>query len=321
MLTPGLFSHDLATTFADARKDLEGTVVRDVNGKMRAGVFHNRTGALLTRNANMTLGVGDFRAVQDRGGAVFIANDGNATTPAFAAAPSANKRIDLLYMTQEIPELGDSGEDPVFGIVQGTASATPTVPALPANRADAIKIATVEIPAGATSMQSAGVIITEVFPYTAMAGGTVYVRNSVELAAWTPADGARVFNLSDNREYVRKSGSWQSPEAEPTTGVATPGAGWATASVNNLFERGGRVTLKFNAARTAALAAGGVICTIPEQFRQVNGSGGNVWDFAWGLTGAPGTCWIYYDVPANQIKTNSALSSGHSIAFTMVWER
>lgn len=206
-LEAGFPSGDGVTTHAAARRDLEGMVVRNAAGKMRAGVFYAHAGDLFTRRPDMRLDIPEFRAVQDKQGACFIAGVGATTTPAFDAAPAANKRIDLLYLTQELAAL-DGTTETIFGIVKGTASPTPTVPALPAAVSDAIPWATVEIPAGATSMQSGGVIITPVYPYTAMAGGTVVVRNTVELAAWTPADSAKAFNLADTGDYVRVSGEW-----------------------------------------------------------------------------------------------------------------
>lgn len=208
-LVPGVFSHSTVATFADARRDLEGTVVRDASGKMRAGLFYDPN-PLFTRRMDMRLDVHSFRAVQDRGGALFFANQGTATTPQFENAPSANRRIDLLYVTHEIPALdGGTNALPVFGIEKGDANPTPVAPPLPSSKADAIPLLHVEIPAGATTMQSAGVIITPVAPFTAMAGGTVVVRNLVELAAWTPPDGARAYCLSDSCEYSRRSGTWR----------------------------------------------------------------------------------------------------------------
>ena len=64
------------------------------------------------------------------------------------------------------------------------------------------------IPAGATTTLSAGVVITQVYPYTALAGGTVVVRNSVELAAWTPTDGAVAYCIADGADYARNAGVW-----------------------------------------------------------------------------------------------------------------
>ena len=203
--------HTTLTTFADLRRDLDGLVVRNSAGVMRAGVFPDHLNPLVTGRSDMKVNIADFRAVQNRGGAVLLANVGTDTSVTLPAAPGANKRIDLIYVTMRSSALGDAASTPVFGYVQGTASATPVAPSLPANLSTAIPLATVEIPAGATTTLSAGVVITQVYPYTALAGGTVVVRNLVELGAWTPADGARAFCISDNCEYVRSGGQWTRP--------------------------------------------------------------------------------------------------------------
>lgn len=182
--------------------------MRNNAGVMRAGILPAHFNPLVTGRSDMKLNIGDFRAVQNRGGAVWLANVGTDSNVTLPAAPAANRRIDLIYVTMRSADLGDPASTPVFGFVQGVASATPVVPSLPANLSTAIPLATVEIPAGATTTLSAGVIITQAFPYTAMAGGTVPVRNLVELGAWTPADGARAFCLADNSEYVRSGGVW-----------------------------------------------------------------------------------------------------------------
>ena len=232
------------TTHAHARRDLEGAVVRNTAGKMRPGVFPAHHNPLYTRRNDMRLDIPDFRGVQDKGGPAWIAGEGATTTPAFAAAPAANKRIDLLYLTQELPGIDPTTEVGFF-IEPGVTSPSPSLPALPAARADAIPWLSVEIPAGATSMQSAGVIIKELYPYTAMAGGTVVVRDLIELAAWTPPDGSRAFCLADNSDYVRLGGVWVPGAAgvsvTTTTATATPGAAGAWGAVpwsTTVFERG-----------------------------------------------------------------------------------
>lgn len=200
--------HDALATFADLRRDLEGAVVRDAAGVMRAGVFPAHFNPLVTGRSDMRVNILDFRAVQNRGGAVFIANAGTDTSVMLDASPGANKRIDLIYVTMQSATLGDAASLPLFGVVKGTASPSPTVPALPPNVADAIRLATVEIPAGATTTLSAGVVITQVYPYTSMAGGTVVVRNLVELGAWIPAPGSRAFCIADNGSYARGPAAW-----------------------------------------------------------------------------------------------------------------
>ena len=201
--------HTGLTTFADLRRDLEGLVVRNSAGVMRAGVFPDHLNPLVTGRSDMKVNIGDFRAVQNRGGAVLNANVGTDISVTLPAAPGANKRIDLIYVTMRSTTLADAASTPVFGFVQGTASATPVVPSLPANLTTAIPLATVEIPAGATTTLSAGVVITQVYQYTALTGGVVPVRNSVELASWTPADGAQAFNIAEDAYYRRGGGVWE----------------------------------------------------------------------------------------------------------------
>lgn len=221
--------HTALTTFADLRRDLEGLVVRSAAGVMRAGIFPDHLNPLVTGRADMKVNIGDFRAVQNRGGAVFLANVGTDTSVTLPAAPAANKRIDLIYVTMRSTALADSASTPVFGFVQGTASATPVAPSLPANLSTAIPLATVEIPAGATTTLSAGVIITQVYPYTALAGGVVLVRNSVELSAWAPADGAQASTIADGLMYQRGGGGWEPVHlyqfAEKLGSSATPTTG------------------------------------------------------------------------------------------------
>lgn len=208
-LTGPFPGHTELTTFADLRRDLEGLIVRDSAGQVRAGIFPAHLNPLVTGRSDMKVNIADFRGVQSRGGAVLLANVGTDTSVQLPAAPPANKRIDLVYVTMRSTTLGDAASTPVFGFVQGTASPTPTVPSLPPNLVDALPLATVEIPAGATTTLSAGVIISQIYRYTALAGGTVVVRNTVELAAWTPADGAKAYCVSDTGEYVRSGGAWK----------------------------------------------------------------------------------------------------------------
>ncbi|WP_300733715.1 hypothetical protein [Pseudomonas sp.] len=156
----------------------------------------------------MTLDVLDFRAVLDKRGACFVANEGVTRSPQFAAPPTTNRRIDLLYLTQEISTIDGGTTQPVLRIRAGDPSPTPIRPTLPADDADALPLYAVEIPAGTTSMNSAGVILTPLFPYTAMAGGVVWVRNLVELAAWAGIEGSHAHVLSEKSTRTRLNGTW-----------------------------------------------------------------------------------------------------------------
>lgn len=243
--------HSALATFADIRRDLEGSVVRDAAGKMRAGVFPAHFNALVTGRSDMKVAIADFRAVIDRGGAVFMANVGADTSVTLDAAPAANRRIDLIYVTQQSTTLGDAASLPIFGFVKGTASATPVAPSLPANLSTALPLATVEIPAGATTTLSAGVVITQVFPYTAMAGGVVAVRSTVELNAWAPADGSKAYNFVSKVEYLRTAGAWQFGPGR-LTGIAVPIKGAADPG-DLLITQGGHVVVTTDVGGAATI--------------------------------------------------------------------
>lgn len=231
-LVNGFPGHSGQGTFANLRRDLEGSVVRSASGVMRAGLFPGSATLLVTGRADMKVDVADFRGVQNRGGAIFLANDGVAQVT-LDAAPASNKRIDLVYVFQQSTTLGDAADVPVFGVVKGTASATPSVPSLPSAVATAIPLATVEIPAGATTTSSAGVVISQVFPWTAMAGGTVHVRNSVELAAWAPVDGSTAFNIQTGRIHTRVGGAWVEAGTRRTVTITTNRASFTTGFINS----------------------------------------------------------------------------------------
>src|SRR5690554_2733445 len=89
--------HTELTTFADLRRDLEGLVVRNAVGVMRAGIFPDHMWPLVTGRSDMKLSISAFRGVQARSGAVLLANVGVDTSVQLPAAPAANKRIDLVY--------------------------------------------------------------------------------------------------------------------------------------------------------------------------------------------------------------------------------
>ena len=244
-LQNGFPGHTALASFADLRRDLEGTVVRSAAGVLRSGVFPDHLDPLVTGRTDMKVNIADFRAVQNRGGAIFLANVGVDSSVTLDAAPASNKRIDLIYVYQQSVTLGDAASTPVFGVVKGTASATPTVPLLPAGVSTAIPLATVEIPAGATTTLSVGVVFTQVAAYTAMVGGTVRVRSTAEMNAWVPAVGSRVFHMAEKVEYERTASGWDRVKRVITgrvTLVSSVAAGAITAAVPVTFPAGAFAT-------------------------------------------------------------------------------
>jgi hypothetical protein len=153
----------------------------------------------------MQVDVAAFAATLDRKGPVKLYNDG-AVQVKLDAAPTANSRIDAIYVKQQetASPISDSADGPIFGKVTGTPSTSPVAPTVPAG---AMRLADVTIPSTATSTSSSGVTITQRYPFTASAGGWMQFRSTDDLNAWSAPDGNNA-RLLDGTEYHRVSGAW-----------------------------------------------------------------------------------------------------------------
>lgn len=214
--------HPSGLPLVDHRRLMAGRLARNSDGTPRTGVLPAHANALVTGRASMAYDVGAFNAITARtaGGAEEIANDAT-TIVATTAAPGANSRIDVIWVRAQFQVLGDASNDVVFGVTQGAAAVSPTKPAVPAG---ALELATATIPSTATTTQSSGVVITQTFPYTAMAGGAVWFRNGTDLAAWTPADGALAYRIDTAEVYQRRAGAWK---------YASGDTGWVQIPLSN----------------------------------------------------------------------------------------
>lgn len=209
-LRNSLFAVSGKASFLDARRDMSGLFVCDKTTMMPiAGILDRSQDNLVTGNSNsMSVTVHPFNAVLNRYGALLIQNDGNVNVP-LAAAPSANSRIDVIYVKQNETRspMSDASDVPTFGVVKGTASATPTAPTVPVG---ALALAQVLLPAGVANTASGGVAITQTYIGAAMKGGMLRVQNSSQRDALTSApDGTLVHNVADGCDYIRKDGKWR----------------------------------------------------------------------------------------------------------------
>ena len=174
-----------------------------------AGILDRSQDNLVTGKSNsMSVTVHPFNAVLNRYGALLIQNDGNVNVP-LAAAPSANSRIDVVYVKQNEKRspMSDSSDVPTFGVVKGTAAATPVAPAAPAG---ALALAQVLLPAGVSNTAAGGVVITQTYIGAAMKGDMLRVQTSAQRDAMTMVpDGTMLHNVADNCDYVRKDGKWR----------------------------------------------------------------------------------------------------------------
>lgn len=208
-LRNSIFAVSGNASFLDARRDMSGLFVCDKTTMLPiAGILDRSQDNLVTgRGDSMSVTVHPFNAVLNRYGALLIQNDGDVKVP-LNAAPSANSRIDVVYVKQHEtrPPMSDDSDFPVFGVVKGTAAATPVAPSVPAG---ALALAQVLLPAGVSNTAAAGVTITQTYIGAAMKGDMLRAQTSAQRDALTTVpEGTLLHNVADNCDYVRKGGKW-----------------------------------------------------------------------------------------------------------------
>lgn len=215
-LSNSIFAVSGAATFLDARKDMSNLFACDTSlephpGLLTVGGSSAASGNVVVGMSNrMAVTVRPFQAVLNRLGALLIMNDGDVTVP-LQAAPSANSRIDVVYVKQRERRapISDSEDGPIIGVVTGTANLTPVAPKVPDG---AVALAQVKVPSGVTNTAASGVVITQVYPFAATRGEELRFRTKGDMYAFAALDGTKAVTLSDNAHYVRNGGKWQ---AEP----------------------------------------------------------------------------------------------------------
>ena len=157
-LRNSLFAVSGKASFLDARRDMSGLFVCDKNTLTPiAGILDRTQDNLVAGNSNsMSVTVRPFNAVLNRYGALLIQNDGNVTVP-LDAAPSANSRIDVVFVKQSEtrPPMSDGSDVPKFFVAKGVAAATPVAPSVPAG---GLALAQVLLPAGVSNTAASGVL-------------------------------------------------------------------------------------------------------------------------------------------------------------------
>lgn len=221
-LSNSLFAVSGKASFFDARRDMSGLFICD-NTTMKPvpGILDRSQDNLVTGNSNsMSVTVHPFNAVLNRYGALLVQNDGDVKV-ALSAAPSANSRIDVVYMKQNEtrPPMSDSSDLAMFGVVQGVAAATPVAPGVPDG---ALALAQVLLPAGVSNTAAAGVVITQTYIGAAMKGDMLRVQTSVQRDALTGVpEGTLLHNVADGCDYVRRANAWN-PYNGQTIAIGMP---------------------------------------------------------------------------------------------------
>lgn len=209
-LRNSLFAVSGKASFLDARRDMSGLFVCDKTTMLPiAGILDRSQDNLVTgRSDSMSVTVHPFNAVLNRYGALLIQNDGDVKVP-LSAAPSANSRIDVVYVKQneERSPMSDGSDVPEFGVVNGVAAATPVAPSVPDG---ALALAQVLLPAGVSNTAAAGVVITQTYIGAAMKGDKLQVQTSAQRDALLDVpDGTLLHNVGDNCDYVRSDDAWK----------------------------------------------------------------------------------------------------------------
>lgn len=221
-LSNSLFAVSGMATFFDARRDMSGLFVCDkTTMKPIAGILDRSQDNLVTgRGDSMSVTVHAFNAVLNRYGALLLQNDGDVKVP-LSAAPSANSRIDVVYVKQNEsrPPMSDGSDVSMFGVVKGTAAVTPVAPSVPAG---ALALAQVLLPAGVSNTATGGVVITQTYIGAALKGDMLRVHTSAQRDALTTVpEGTLLHNVADNCDYVRTpSGKWA--KTRDTIAVSIP---------------------------------------------------------------------------------------------------
>lgn len=209
-------------TAEDYRRGILGNYVRNSDGTLRQGVL-GPGGNIVTSRTNLAVDVGQFQAVVAHGtlGALPLQNDGTVVVT-LTVAPTSNSRIDVIYVKANDTLNGDANNTPIIERATGQASATPQKPLIPIG---ALELATVVVPAGATTTQSSGVVITNSYWMTAMAGGVVNLRSATEQASF-PAQGGQVVHRTDlGIHRVLIGSTWQTVQSSPLPTVVMAASG------------------------------------------------------------------------------------------------
>lgn len=196
------------TTTTDARIDLGGMIDDFVAGTPRVGVFPSNLNAIVTARTDMNVDIAAFAGVANQfGGPILLANDGTIQLPAVLVSPASGTNFYVIYVKQDESTSPGTDADNLTkaGSVLSTVSFAAARATLPTG---AFELATVQVPTGVSATNAGGVTITQTFVYTVPEGGLLPVRNSTELAAWTPADGSPAWQLDVGQLWVRQGGAW-----------------------------------------------------------------------------------------------------------------
>ena len=202
-LTRG-FIRNAVTTPLDARLMDMATLVCNADGSPRTGVLGGADPSIVSTTGTMNVNVAAAEFAVSKGkadGVAIFTNDGTVAV-AIAGAPGSNSRIDVIWVRHQDSTTGDGDSTPIFGVLTGTAAASPVKPGpLPTG---AEELATLRVYSDTVATNGGLNVLTNTYRMTAARGGEVSFRTKAELDLWTTApDGQRAWVADADVHYVR----------------------------------------------------------------------------------------------------------------------
>jgi len=176
----------------------------------RSGVYWDRVDpCTASGTATMDVDITSFRAAIESplGGYYVVTVDEDASV-AIAASDSTNDRYDIIYVNQEDYQVDGAlvDSEAVLEVATGTPALTPVDPDIPDG---ALALYRVEVPAGVTTTDAVGVVITPLFDYTAPVGAPLTVNLAADLADVVgPYGGMRALDKATGDTWKYVSGQW-----------------------------------------------------------------------------------------------------------------
>lgn len=184
---------NVGTTDLEARL-ADAALFESNNGAdARSGILNPSTPTLVTGTANMTYNLAACNPVITRAAneGVYRFSGTGVTNVATTAAPTANSRIDIIWVKQNDQSKGDANNLAAVGVAQGAVAASPVAPSIPAG---AMEVARATVGPNITGTNAAS--ITNTFRYAALKGTPIPVRNTTERGEITaPRAGQLVARL------------------------------------------------------------------------------------------------------------------------------
>lgn len=226
----------------DIRNDLASAVVRQ--GVMPMA---DMTTPIMSKSGSLRPTVREFHAAIKRpnrsDGVQLIYNDGpTGTFPTFGSAPATGTRMDLLWV-KAFDTLYDDRANVEFGITPGISTTGTAVPDRASMPEGALELGTLLIPAGATTLNSSGVVWRDTYQIGALRAAPVFFRSTDDM---TDADAGlhpvgvhgSVVNRIDDYVVRLKIGSTNVKEWTPVNGVAKFTTSSANGNDNTSYPQG-----------------------------------------------------------------------------------